>query len=109
MKNKNLVSITDFTKEEYLRILELAAEFEKNPRQEILNGFVISTLFFEPSIQFRFIDKIRRPRYQKRIFGKHHCPYQDFRVIDLPLVLNLCYLGIFELKIFRGIGLSARN
>ena len=46
MKNKNLVAITDFTKEEYLRILDLAAEFEKNPRQDILNGFVISTLIF---------------------------------------------------------------
>jgi len=53
MKNKNLVSITDFTKEEYLRILELAAEFEENPRQDILNGHVISTLFFEPSTRTR--------------------------------------------------------
>jgi len=53
MKNKNLVSITDFTKEEYLRILELAAEFEANPRQDILNGYVISTLFFEPSTRTR--------------------------------------------------------
>jgi len=53
MKNKNLVSITDFSKDEYLRILELAAEFEKNPRQDILNGYVISTLFFEPSTRTR--------------------------------------------------------
>ncbi len=53
MKNKNLVSITDFTKEEYLRILELAAGFEKKPRQEILKGYVISTLFFEPSTRTR--------------------------------------------------------
>ncbi|MFH0756073.1 MAG: aspartate carbamoyltransferase [Bacteroidota bacterium] len=53
MKNKNLVSITDFTRDEYLRILELAAEFEKNPRQDILHGFVISTLFFEPSTRTR--------------------------------------------------------
>lgn len=53
MKNKNLVSITDFSKKEYLRILELAAEFEKNPRQDILNGFVIATLFFEPSTRTR--------------------------------------------------------
>ncbi len=53
MKNKHLVSITDFTKEEYLRILELAEGFEKQPRQEILNGFVISTLFFEPSTRTR--------------------------------------------------------
>ena len=53
MKNKHLVSITDFTKENYLRILELAAEFEKKPRQDILNGYVISTLFFEPSTRTR--------------------------------------------------------
>ena len=53
MKNKHLVSITDFTKENYLRILELAAEFEKKPRQDILNGCVISTLFFEPSTRTR--------------------------------------------------------
>ena len=53
MKNKNLVSITDFTRDEYLRILELAAEFEKVPRQNILNGYVIATLFFEPSTRTR--------------------------------------------------------
>jgi aspartate carbamoyltransferase catalytic subunit len=53
MKNKSLVSITDFSKKEYLRILELAAEFEKMPRQDILHGFVIATLFFEPSTRTR--------------------------------------------------------
>jgi len=53
MKNKHLVSITDFTKEEYLRILKLAEGFEKQPRQDILSGFVISTLFFEPSTRTR--------------------------------------------------------
>jgi aspartate carbamoyltransferase catalytic subunit len=53
MKNKNLVSITDFSKDEYLRILELAADFEKKPRQDILHGYVISTLFFEPSTRTR--------------------------------------------------------
>jgi aspartate carbamoyltransferase catalytic subunit len=53
MKSKNLISITDFSKEEYLKILELAAEFEKEPRQDILNGYVISTLFFEPSTRTR--------------------------------------------------------
>jgi aspartate carbamoyltransferase catalytic subunit len=36
MKSKSLVSINDFSKEEQLRILEVAAEFEKNPRQKIL-------------------------------------------------------------------------
>ncbi len=47
MKNKSLVSINDFTREEHIRILDLAEEFEKNPRQELLKGRVIATLFFE--------------------------------------------------------------
>ncbi|MFO7934092.1 MAG: aspartate carbamoyltransferase [Bacteroidales bacterium] len=53
MKNKSLVSITDFSKEEYMRIMEMAAEFEKKPRQDILRGYVIATLFFEPSTRTR--------------------------------------------------------
>jgi aspartate carbamoyltransferase catalytic subunit len=53
MKNKSLVSITDYSKEEYLKILELAAEFEKNPNQNLLNGKLIATLFFEPSTRTR--------------------------------------------------------
>lgn len=53
MKNKSLISINDFTKEEYLRILDIAEEFEKNPRQKILDGYVVATLFFEPSTRTR--------------------------------------------------------
>lgn len=53
MKNKHLVSITDFTKDEIFRILELAAEFEKKPSQNLLEGKVIATLFFEPSTRTR--------------------------------------------------------
>jgi len=53
MKNKNLVSITDFTKDEIFKILNLAEEFEKNPNQNLLEGKVIATLFFEPSTRTR--------------------------------------------------------
>ncbi len=53
MKNKSLVSINDFTKEEHIKILDLAEEFEKNPTQKILDKFVIATLFFEPSTRTR--------------------------------------------------------
>ena len=53
MKNRSLVSIEDYSKEEILRILELAAEFEKNPVQNILEGKVIASLFFEPSTRTR--------------------------------------------------------
>ena len=53
MKNKSLVSIDDYTKEDYLRIIEKASEFEKEPVQKILDGKVIATLFFEPSTRTR--------------------------------------------------------
>jgi aspartate carbamoyltransferase catalytic subunit len=53
MKNKSLVSIDDYTKEEYLEILRVASEFEKNPVQNILEGRVVATLFFEPSTRTR--------------------------------------------------------
>jgi aspartate carbamoyltransferase catalytic subunit len=53
MKDKSLVSITDFSKEEILRIVELAAEFEANPNQKLLDGKVVSSLFFEPSTRTR--------------------------------------------------------
>jgi aspartate carbamoyltransferase catalytic subunit len=53
MKNRSLVSISDYTKNEYLQILDLAREFEKNPRQNLLNGKIVATLFFEPSTRTR--------------------------------------------------------
>ena len=53
MKNKSLVSITDYSKADYMKIMEVAADFEKNSYQNLLNGKVISTLFFEPSTRTR--------------------------------------------------------
>lgn len=53
MKNKSLVSITDYSKSEYLKILEVAQDFEKNSYQNLLNGRVVATLFFEPSTRTR--------------------------------------------------------
>lgn len=53
MKNRSLVAITDYNKDEMLQILELASEFEKNPHQNLLHGRVIATLFFEPSTRTR--------------------------------------------------------
>lgn len=49
----SLVSIDDFTKEQIIHILELAAEFEANPRQKILDKMVVASLFFEPSTRTR--------------------------------------------------------
>jgi len=53
MKNKSLVSINDYSKEEQLHILELARKFEEKPVQNILQDHVIASLFFEPSTRTR--------------------------------------------------------
>ncbi len=53
LKGKSLVSITDYSKDDILRILDTAEEFEVNQRQNILNGYVIASLFFEPSTRTR--------------------------------------------------------
>jgi len=50
---KSLVSITDFSKEEILHILEVAGEFEQDREQDFLRGKVVACLFFEPSTRTR--------------------------------------------------------
>ncbi len=69
MKNKNLISINDYSKEEMLRVLDLAEEFEKNPTQAILNGKVIATLFFEPSTRTRLSFESAVNRLGGKIIG----------------------------------------
>jgi len=69
MKNKSLVSIADYTKEEYLEILRVAAEFEKNPVQKILEGRVVATLFFEPSTRTRLSFESAVNRLGGRVIG----------------------------------------
>jgi aspartate carbamoyltransferase catalytic subunit len=69
MKSKSLVSINDFSKEEQLRILEVAAEFEKNPRQKILDGYVVASLFFEPSTRTRLSFESALQMLGARIIG----------------------------------------
>lgn len=69
MKNRSLVSIQDYSKEQILRILDLAAEFEENPGQRILNGYVIASLFFEPSTRTRLSFESAVNRLGGRIIG----------------------------------------
>ena len=66
---KDLISITDYTKEEYLRILDLAAEFEMNPNQDLLSGKVVASLFFEPSTRTRLSFETAISRLGGRIIG----------------------------------------
>ena len=53
MKNRSLVSINDYTKDQQMHLLDVAEDFEKNPRQNLLNNYVVATLFFEPSTRTR--------------------------------------------------------
>ncbi|MCL2561868.1 MAG: aspartate carbamoyltransferase [Rikenellaceae bacterium] len=53
MTDKSLISITDFSREEILRIMELAAEFERDSSQQTLQGKIVASLFFEPSTRTR--------------------------------------------------------
>jgi aspartate carbamoyltransferase catalytic subunit len=69
MKNKNLISINDYSKEEYLKLLEVAEEFEKNPVQNILEGKVIASLFFEPSTRTRLSFESAVNKLGGRIIG----------------------------------------
>ena len=66
---KDLISITDFSKEEYLRVMELAADFEANPNQELLKGKVVASLFFEPSTRTRLSFETAINRLGGRIVG----------------------------------------
>jgi len=69
MKNKSLISINDFTREEHIRILELAGAFEKRPKQKILDDYVIATLFFEPSTRTRLSFESAATRLGARVIG----------------------------------------
>ncbi len=69
MKNKSLVSINDFTREEHIRILELAGAFEKRPKQKILEDYVVATLFFEPSTRTRLSFESAATRLGARVIG----------------------------------------
>lgn len=69
MIKKDLISITDYSKADYLRILELAADFEENPNQRLLEGKVVASLFFEPSTRTRLSFETAINRLGGRIIG----------------------------------------
>ncbi|PZX15357.1 aspartate carbamoyltransferase [Breznakibacter xylanolyticus] len=69
MKNMSLVSITDFSREEILHILKLAAKFEANPNQKLLDGKVVGCLFFEPSTRTRLSFETAINRLGGRVIG----------------------------------------
>lgn len=69
MSKRSLISITDLTKEEIIRITELAAYFEEHPYEPLLQGRVIASLFFEPSTRTRLSFESAMNRLGARVIG----------------------------------------
>ena len=69
MENRSLVTIADYSKEKILYMLEMAAQFEKNPNRKVLEGKVVATLFFEPSTRTRLSFETAANRLHARVIG----------------------------------------
>lgn len=69
MSTKSIVSISDYTKDQIINILDSAATFEANPNQTILKGKVAATLFFEPSTRTRLSFETAVNRLGGRVIG----------------------------------------
>ena len=69
MNSESLVSISDFTKDEILSLLESASRFEANPNRNLLEGKVVATLFFEPSTRTRLSFETAVNRLGGRVIG----------------------------------------
>ena len=69
MNPNSLVSISDITEEEILRLLRQARYFESHPNQRILEGKVVATLFFEPSTRTRLSFETAVNRLGGRVIG----------------------------------------
>ena len=63
MNTRNLISITDLSKQEILDLITTAQAFERNPNQRLLEGKVVASLFFEPSTRTRLSFETAVNRY----------------------------------------------
>lgn len=66
---KSLVSITDYGKDDILRILHLAQKFDQNPNRKYLEGKICATLFFEPSTRTRLSFETAINRLGGKVIG----------------------------------------
>src|SRR3989344_5339495 len=52
-KNRDIISIHDFSKQELLFIIKVSKLMEKKPKPDLLKNRILATLFFEPSTRTR--------------------------------------------------------
>ncbi|MEE8190275.1 MAG: aspartate carbamoyltransferase [Candidatus Scalindua sediminis] len=69
LKNKDIISILDFTKEEILYVLDLSKRMEKGSYPDILRGKVLANLFFEPSTRTRLSFESAMKRLGGEVIG----------------------------------------
>ena len=69
MENESLVSSSDFSKEDILKLLKDMEQFEANPNRHLLDGRVVATLFFEPSTRTRLSFETAVNRLGGRVIG----------------------------------------
>ena len=67
--SKHLISIHDFSKEEIINVLSLAAKFEESQTESFLKGKVVASLFFEPSTRTMLSFETAANRLGARIIG----------------------------------------
>ncbi len=69
MQGKSLVSINDLTRGEIIDILDMAELYSQQPRQKVLEGHVVATLFFEPSTRTRLSFESAVNQLRGRVLG----------------------------------------
>ncbi len=67
-KNRDIISIKDFSRDELIYFLEVAKKFE-GYRKPILDGRVLATLFFEPSTRTRLSFEAAMAQLGGRVIG----------------------------------------
>lgn len=69
LKDKDIISILDFTKEEILYVLEISGRMEKEDYPDILRGKILANLFFEPSTRTRISFETAMKRLGGEVIG----------------------------------------
>lgn len=67
--NSDIISITDFSKQDLNYILKISTLMEKKPKQKILEGKILASLFFEPSTRTRLSFSSAMEQLSGKIIG----------------------------------------
>jgi len=68
-KNRSVISMRDFSKDEILEILRLAKEMKASPPGETLKGKILASCFFEPSTRTRLSFEAAMKRLGGNVIG----------------------------------------